>query len=333
MDIELKEQQRKEKRREYDRNWRARHPEKKKEKDNAYQKTHPGKHNEITRRWAQANPEKVRVMGRRWKAANREKVNEQQRLRRKANQERERERGREYREKNKDKRNEMTRRWRKENRDKVQLAKKCIVCKVFYGVRRFIKAENKYKYCCAGCFYHLHPNEKIPSRYKKKQNYIHDEIKGTFGDDYFKYDAKIEGGCSKRLPDWFRDCLTHSVIIECDEDQHKKEDAICEHKRMMMLFVDLANRPIVFIRFNPDKYRNREGRIVRGCFKFDSTNNIDTFREEFISRFEALKHTVQEAIETVPQKEVSIIHLFYDWNSGTCSNSIPVPLSISCQNI
>ena len=35
----------------------------------------------------------------------------------------------------------------------------------------------------------------------------------------------------------------------------------CKNKRIMEIFQDLGSRPIVFIRFNQDKYDN-----VQGCF-------------------------------------------------------------------
>ena len=36
--------------------------------------------------------------------------------------------------------------------------------------------------------------------------------------------------------------LTHSIIVEVDENQHKNNRYICDNKRMMELFVDLGNR-------------------------------------------------------------------------------------------
>ena len=64
------------------------------------------------------------------------------------------------------------------------------------------------------------------------------------------------------------------MIIECDENAHKYADEICENKRTMQIFEDLAKRPIVIIRFNPDKYK-KDDKVIRGCFKFDDKNNIE----------------------------------------------------------
>ena len=74
------------------------------------------------------------------------------------------------------------------------------------------------------------------------------------------YDKQVQGGCSRKRPDVLMDFLTHSIIIEVDETQHSSEEyCACENKRMMQIFQDLGSRPVVFIRFNPDKYTDRDG--------------------------------------------------------------------------
>ena len=55
--------------------------------------------------------------------------------------------------------------------------------------------------------------------------------------------------------------LIHSVIIEIDEHQHKNGNSYtpeCDKRRLNNLFTYLADRPIVFIRFNPDSYTNKK---------------------------------------------------------------------------
>ena len=44
------------------------------------------------------------------------------------------------------------------------------------------------------------------------------------------------------------------VGIEVDENQHKTYDPLDEEKRIMQIYEN-ADRNLVFIRFNPDKYR------------------------------------------------------------------------------
>jgi hypothetical protein len=118
-------------------------------------------------------------------------------------------------------------------------------------------------------------------------------------------------GCSRRRPDWFHDCGTHSIIVECDEDQHSDRESICENRRTMEIFGDLGGRPLVLIRFNPDKYTD-DTTVVRGCFKFDKENNIAAFVKEFDRRYTQLLTSIGENTKKIPTKELTVINLFYN---------------------
>lgn len=121
---------------------------------------------------------------------------------------------------------------------------------------------------CEGCFSFKYPNHEKVTRYKIKERYLVDELKKRL-DGYnieMICDKVIFGGCSMKRPDILIDCLTYSIIIECDENQHKTNYE-CENKRIMQLFMDLGNRPLVVIRFNPDSYINKKGKRINTCFK------------------------------------------------------------------
>lgn len=183
--------------------------------------------------------------------------------------------------------------------------KLCKLCKLFLNTRK------KYRPYCFLCYCFLHPEEIISKRHCFKQNYINNKIKIDFPLIKFEYDKIIKGGCSKRRPDWFYDFGTHSLIIECDENQHQDTDNICENKRMMEIFQDLGDRPIIFLRFNPDNYftKNKDKNI--SCFK-EKNKKIHVDEYEFNRRYEILKSYINFFQYQIPKKEVSIIYLFYD---------------------
>ena len=188
----------------------------------------------------------------------------------------------------------------------------CSNCKYISGAKRYISKTNTYEKLCADCFYKLYPDEKkIPTKYKKKQHFIHEKLKERYGENYFKYDVKIECGCSRKIPDWFVDLYKFTLNIECDENQHKKNDIICENKRLCELFIDCASRPFVCIRFNPDSYKIEEKKI-EGCFTFDEKNNIIVNQEEFEKRFELLVEKIDYYLENGSEKNIECIKLFYD---------------------
>jgi len=132
------------------------------------------------------------------------------------------------------------------------------------------------------------------------------------------FDKAVNGGCSKKRPDVLIDCLTHSIIIECDEYEHVNYE--CENKRTMQLFQDLGNRPLVLIRFNPDTYVNENEEKVQGCFKaLTKVEDIHKKRfynineTEWIRRVNILEKNIKEylSLDTFPNKEVTEIKLFY----------------------
>ena len=185
----------------------------------------------------------------------------------------------------------------------------CIHCKHISGTLRYVESVDKKIKCCAGCFYYYYPNDEIPRRYKLKQHYFNEKLIEEFGVNFFQYDKKIKCGCSKRRPDWFIDCYKYSIIIELDEDQHKYTS--CDDKRMMELFQDLGNRPLVLIRINPDKYKGKTKKR-KGCFDFDEKNILICNEKRFNKRFNILVEMIKYFIDNEPEKEVTMEKLFFD---------------------
>lgn len=197
----------------------------------------------------------------------------------------------------------------------------CTVCKISYGHNQL------YKPLCRICW--CNKNGVPPSNFKNKELQFHKFINSII--DYvkdrkaipenikYRHDLQIDGGCSKRRPDWFIDMLTHSVIIECDEYQHKGNSKKCEEIRMNEIFTDLGDRPIVFIRFNPDEYYKNEEKIL-GCYRLekyklkDGTESIKLRKRkyEFDRRCKKLEKVINKYISNIPKKLFTVKYLFYN---------------------
>lgn len=174
---------------------------------------------------------------------------------------------------------------------------------------------------CQACFCVKYPDHEKSTLYKIKERYLRDELREVFKGYSIDmiFDREVDGGCSSRRPDVLIDCLTHSIIIECDEGQHKNYK--CENKRSMQLFEDLGNRPIVMIRFNPDSYLDKNNERIKGCF-IPLTDIQDMYKKRFYNidtkewkrRIEILKNTIYVylKIDTFPNKEFTELKLFYD---------------------
>jgi len=170
--------------------------------------------------------------------------------------------------------------------------------------------NNKYKGYCLRCFINKFPNEKISINYKVKETHMTDFLKEILKDEIMTFD-KQTGGCSKRRPDCYIDKFTH-VVIECDENQHR--DTSCENKRTMELFQDFGNRPVIYIRFNPDTYINKENKKILSSFKYHKGLDVPIIRDknEWYNRLNILKECTDKHLLNIPVKEVTTEYLFYD---------------------
>ena len=96
------------------------------------------------------------------------------------------------------------------------------------------KYSNIDKYCIR-CFYALNPNDKQCKRIKFKENEMIKYIKETFKDLNWICDNSLigENMCLKYRPDVLLHLNNHSIIIECDEKQHRhyKDNNTCENSR------------------------------------------------------------------------------------------------------
>ena len=117
-------------------------------------------------------------------------------------------------------------------------------------------ASKKYRGHCMTCFMSLFPEEMVFRNYKTKEGAVLCHVKQIFPELLMVDDRSIYGGCSKRRPDIFIELLTHVLIIEVDENAHVSYDQLCNNRRTMQLSEDVAHRPLVFIRFNPDGNAN-----------------------------------------------------------------------------
>ncbi len=188
----------------------------------------------------------------------------------------------------------------------------CLDCK---GVS--VNKKSYYYPLCQACFCVKNPDHEKSTFYKLKEIYLRDELKVLFKDIDMIFDKPISGGCSLRKPDVLIDRLTHSIIIECDENQHS--DYKCENKRIMQLFEDLGQRPIIVLRLNPDSYLSNNKEIVKGCFtpikEPLKKRFYDINKREWNKRIKTLEKYIRYYIENIPSKEVTEIKLYYNYFS------------------
>lgn len=175
------------------------------------------------------------------------------------------------------------------------------------------RVQDKFRGYCVRCFIYTFPEENVSKYYRIKEKHVADCIKDTFPDLEITFNKQIDGGCSKRRPDIFIDRLTHSIIVEVDEEQHKDYDATCELARINELYTDLGDRPIVMIRFNPDAYI-RNGQRIPSCFKYHKISGAPLIddKKNWNDRLAALKNSIENYINNVPEEPLTIEYMFYN---------------------
>jgi len=181
-----------------------------------------------------------------------------------------------------------------------------------------VKANSRNEGYCLNCCIHKFPDKKVFRNYKTKECAVAEYIKTEFSDVDWIIDKVVNGGCSKRRPDLLLDMGYQVIIVEVDEHQHKPYDTTCDIARINDLFTDVGDRPIILIRFNPDKYVKKDGTTVPSCWGIHK-NGICALkndkRTEWQHRLECLKNQIYYWVnkpENEHAKPIETVLMFYD---------------------
>jgi hypothetical protein len=188
----------------------------------------------------------------------------------------------------------------KKNMEIIYNHKSCIICNM-------TRANPKYKDHCFNCYCFKYPLDPIVRNHKTKENQIVSDLIKKYPN--IIHDKQIKGGCSKKRPDILIQLNDYNIIVEIDENQHNNYS--CENKRIMEIFSDLGNSPMVIIRFNPDKYKNKNNNTIKSIFQL-SEGKLKLVKTTYYKRLEILINTINYYINNRPNEELKIKTLFYD---------------------
>jgi len=165
-------------------------------------------------------------------------------------------------------------------------------------------ANIKYKGYCASCYQKLFPNDPLTFqiRSKTKEIAVRDFINNKF--EGFHHDTPLWTGncdCVNRRRIDHRKLIGNTLLcIETDENQHKRYDLKDEDIRYDDLFMVHGGK-FIFIRFNPDKYKNKKGKSVNPML---------------YTRLPVLQKEIEKQIERIHKEEntelLEIVKLYYD---------------------
>ena len=176
------------------------------------------------------------------------------------------------------------------------------------------RVTDKYQGYCLRCYIYTFPDKPVARNYKTKERAVVEFVCERFPEHTWITDKKVNDGCSMRRPDILLDLGYQVLIIEIDENAHQDYDCSCENKRIMELSLDVGHRPIIFIRFNPDSYR--EGtRKIPSCW-VQNMNGICVVKnkEDWEYRLNTLETQIKywSLLSNTTNKIIETIQLFYD---------------------
>lgn len=178
--------------------------------------------------------------------------------------------------------------------------------------------NSKYEGYCLRCFMYTFPDKPVSRQYKTKEQAVTRFLLDVFASVTWVCDKPVTGGCSRRRPDLCCDLGDQVVMVEIDENQHDTYDCSCENKRLMELSRDVGHRPIVFIRFNPDGYVDRDGKNHSSCFG-PTKQGIMQVRKckgaEWQHRLSVLRDVVHYWMQQRTAKTIEVVSLFFNDNN------------------
>lgn len=179
---------------------------------------------------------------------------------------------------------------------------------------------------CYQCFVELFPDNPISISYLVKEKYVRNFIMEVLK----KYEKKISdireireilynkiitGGSSKRRPDIYIRFDEYAIIIEVDEHMHSIYDGDDDIIRLEQLYDDIKV-PIVFIRFNPDTYCDKNHKKIPSPWKktFKGTVLNSDLETEWKKRLKKLYNCFSHWISHVPKNTITIEYLYYNYD-------------------
>ena len=171
---------------------------------------------------------------------------------------------------------------------------------------KFTRYNQKYKPQCARCFFNDNPDHPKVSNHLTRQRTVSRSIKEAFPEYTITFDKVITGQtCNRYRPDIFFDLVTHVVIVEIDEDCHRGYDPACDQDRTQAIWECVACRPMVFIRFNPDKCKNVKPMFTK------TKSGLSKPAKTYQNRINNLVYCIKSGINEVPDKTYTVYKLFY----------------------
>jgi hypothetical protein len=125
------------------------------------------------------------------------------------------------------------------------LNKECTSC----NLKTLVNEKGKCQYCDPETFQYVRL-----SKQRAVEDYIRENT-DFFDQEYDpRIDRQVVSGCIRERPDFYFDLGNAIMIVESDENMHRDRPKECEIIRMYDIGQSLGGTPVIFLRYNMDKY-------------------------------------------------------------------------------
>jgi hypothetical protein len=150
---------------------------------------------------------------------------------------------------------------------------------------------------------------------REKERAVVEFIKQEFGSDGWVFDKTIDANNGYRPDALFR-MSTHAIVVEVDENQHLHYDVKEEFIRVKKIQEDVGT-PVIFIRFNPDKYVDNYGQTHIPRWRFDANGIYFAHNHQnWNVRLQTLSANISKYMGLLPSLQISEVRLFFTTNKG-----------------
>lgn len=179
-----------------------------------------------------------------------------------------------------------------------------------------IRHNNRFQGYCITCYKDEFPDEKIKLNYIVKEKAVGTYVKNNFSQLKWIFNKPIKNIQYNYRPDILLNLETHIIIIEVDEHQHSLYDEDQEDKRVFDIHDALNNKKMVFIRFNPDSYQDKDNNFIKSPWIYNKMNlqisSNKIIQEEWNKRLNILNNNIKNYIDNISDKNIEFIKLFYN---------------------
>ncbi len=175
------------------------------------------------------------------------------------------------------------------------------------------QVTKKYEGYCQYCFINLFPDKSISRNYKIKEKAINEFTMNSFPQFMWLTRNKIlHSEFSKKEYELVIDLLHQVIVIEVGENQ---QEYSCWNKNLLELYQDIRYRKLIFIKFNPDSYINKNKETIKSCWHSNKQGiTVIGKKQKFLwqDRLNTLKEIINYWIYNEPSKNIEVIELYYD---------------------